>query len=109
MPPLREKTNAKPTTSEDRVGASLPPRIEGATRGELDVRVSELRGAEGLTLVLRWWGEGDQSGGVAFDVTRKNQKRGKAQCLFPSRVDGAGSASTHRRRRFPHTCFFNPL
>ena len=70
---------AKPTTSEDRVGASLPPRIEGATRGELDVRVSELRGAEGLTLVLRWWGEGDQSGGVAFDVTRKNQKRGKAQ------------------------------
>ena len=51
MPPLREKTNAKPTTSEDRVGASLPPRIEGATRGELDVRVSELRGAEGLTRV----------------------------------------------------------
>jgi len=88
MAPLREK-NSKAAPGSDRVGASLPPRIEGATRGELEIRVGELRGAEGLTLVLRWWGEGAVEG-VAFDVTRKNQKKGRAGCLFPSRVDGAG-------------------
>ncbi|KAJ1460537.1 hypothetical protein M885DRAFT_9955 [Pelagophyceae sp. CCMP2097] len=67
---------------KERVGASLPPAIDGAIEGEVDVTVSECRGTpEGLVLVLRWWGEGDGRPGVPFKGDSSASK-----CLFPVRV-----------------------
>ncbi|KAH8094254.1 ubiquitin-protein transferase [Aureococcus anophagefferens] len=86
--PTHTKTQHRPA---DRVGASLPPRVSGEALGEVEVAVSECRGAEALSLVLRWWGEGDApQAGVVFEASRKNPRRGENSCLFPVRVDEHG-------------------
>ena len=81
--------------ASERVGASLPPRVGGETVGEVEVLVSECRGAESLTLVLRWWGEGEREvkGGVLFEATKKNPRPDRVGCLFPVRCDERGLGS----------------
>eukprot|EP00633_Aureoumbra_lagunensis_P010097 CAMPEP_0197317536 /NCGR_PEP_ID=MMETSP0891-20130614/47467_1 /TAXON_ID=44058 ORGANISM="Aureoumbra lagunensis, Strain CCMP1510" /NCGR_SAMPLE_ID=MMETSP0891 /ASSEMBLY_ACC=CAM_ASM_000534 /LENGTH=1452 /DNA_ID=CAMNT_0042807575 /DNA_START=118 /DNA_END=4476 /DNA_ORIENTATION=+ len=91
--------NKRKKNDTDRVGASLPPRVDGVLKGEVEVSVADCRGRGSALLRLRWWGESRRSVGVAFRVER-GVGNYLSKCLFPVRVDERGLATYFRDCRF---------